>query len=291
MTDVNAINGYTQTGTSTTNSASQTLSADMNTFLTLLTTQLKYQDPLDPMDTAEFTNQLVQYSSVEQAIQTNSKLDSLISMTVSNLGAQAVSYIGKVAQVLGDVMPLENGMAKAAYTLDKDVKSVSVVVKDMSGNIVYSGGGETTAGTHEFTWDGKDSNGNQLEDGAYQIVVRAEVANGEAAANVTTTIFGRVTGVASDSNGVYIGLGDAVTANLGDILTIRNDDYFDKDKVTGEDGSTDGDGSDEGDGNIDGDGDTGTGEDGSIVEEVVSGVASVASAAAKAAGAAVYGIL
>ena len=113
MTDVNAINGYTQTGTSTTNSASQTLSADMNTFLTLLTTQLKYQDPLDPMDTAEFTNQLVQYSSVEQAIQTNSKLDSLISMTVSNLGAQAVSYIGKVAQVLGDVMPLENGMAKA----------------------------------------------------------------------------------------------------------------------------------------------------------------------------------
>lgn len=66
MTDINALNGYTQSGTnSSSQQASNQLSADMNTFLTLLTTQLKYQDPLDPMDTAEFTNQLVQYSSVE----------------------------------------------------------------------------------------------------------------------------------------------------------------------------------------------------------------------------------
>lgn len=231
MTDINSINGYTQSGTSTTNSASQTLSADMNTFLTLLTTQLKYQDPLDPMDTAEFTNQLVQYSSVEQAIQTNTKLDTLLNMSMSNLGAQAVSYIGKVAQVLGDVMPMEGGHAKATYTLDKNVSSAVITIKDMSGKIVYSETAETTAGTHEFTWDGKDSDGNQLEDGAYQIVVSTTVPNGESAANVTTTIFGKVTGVASDSNGVYIGLGDSVTANLGDILTIRNDDYFDKDNV------------------------------------------------------------
>lgn len=167
MTDVNALNGYTQTGT-TNNTASQNLSADMNTFLTLLTTQLKYQDPLDPMDTAEFTNQLVQYSSVEQAIQTNEKLDSLLSMNIANLGAQAVSYIGKVAQVLGNVMPLEGGKAKATYTLDKNVVSTTIVVKDMNGNIVYSEQGKVTSGTHEFTWDGKDSNGNQLEDGAYK---------------------------------------------------------------------------------------------------------------------------
>ena len=231
MSDVNAINGYTQTGSSSTsNSASQTLSADMNTFLTLLTTQLKYQDPLDPMDTAEFTNQLVQYSSVEQAIQTNEKLDSLLSMNIQNLGAQAVSYIGKIAQVLGDVMPLQDGQAKAAYTLDKDVQSVTIIVKDLNGNVVYSEEGEVTAGTHEFDWDGKTAGGQQLEDGAYQIVVSAKVANGETSANVTTTIFGKVTGVASDSDGVYIGLGDAVTANLNDILTVRYDDYFDKDK-------------------------------------------------------------
>ena len=133
MTDVSAITGAVQTGAAKTNSSSQTLSADMDTFLTLLTTQLKYQDPLDPMDTAEFTNQLVQYSSVEQAIQMNSKLDNLLSLNISNLGAQAVSYIGKTAQVLGDVMPLEGGKAKATYTLDKDVVSTTISIKDMNG--------------------------------------------------------------------------------------------------------------------------------------------------------------
>ncbi|MBR2033451.1 MAG: flagellar hook assembly protein FlgD [Alphaproteobacteria bacterium] len=228
MTDISALTNTVQVGAATTNSSSQTLSADMNTFLTLLTTQLKYQDPMDPMDTAEFTNQLVQYSSVEQAIQTNSKLDNLLTLTISNLGAQAVSYIGKTAQVLGDVMPLEGGKAKATYTLSKDALSTTISVKDMSGKVVYTENGNITAGTHEFTWDGKDSNGNQLEDGAYQIVVSPKVANGETAVGVTTTIFGKVTGVANDESDVYIGLGDAVTAKLGDILTMRDDNYFDK---------------------------------------------------------------
>ena len=73
-----------------------------------------------------------------------------------------------------------------------------------------------------------------------------KVGSGETAATVTTTIFGKVTGVASDSNGVYVGLGDAVTAGLGDILTIRNDDYFDKGKPgAGEDTNTPGEGDSE----------------------------------------------
>ncbi len=232
-TDISGITGYYTNGTNSTSSSSAQLSADMNTFLQLLTTQLKYQDPMDPMDTAEFTNQLVQYSSVEQAIQTNEKLDTMMSLSIANLGAQAVSYIGKTVQVLGDVMPLEGGVSKASYTLDKDVLSTTIVVKDMSGNIVYTQNGEKTSGTHEFTWDGKDSNGNQLEDGAYQISVSTKVVDGDSAASVTTTIFGKVTGVASDQNNIYVGLGDAVTAQLGDIVTIRYDDYFDKNNGSG----------------------------------------------------------
>lgn len=228
MTDVSGINNQAPAGASSNNSSSQNLSADMNTFLKLLTTQLQYQDPLDPMDTAEFTNQLVQYSNVEQSIQTNQKLDYLLSLNIANLGAQAVSYIGKTAQVLGDVMPLEGGKAKATYTFNKDVTSSTIMVKDMNGKVVYTADGKTTSGTHEFTWDGKDSEGNQLEDGAYQIVVSPKVPSGETNATVTTTIFGKVTGVASDNNGIYIGLGDAVTANLNDIITMREDTYFDK---------------------------------------------------------------
>ncbi len=243
-TDISGITGYYTNGNNNTNSSSQQLSADMNTFLQLLTTQLKYQDPMDPMDTAEFTNQLVQYSSVEQAIQTNEKLDTMMSLSIANLGAQAVSYIGKTVQVLGDVMPLEDGKAKASYTLDKDVLSATIVVKDMNGNVVYSQSGEKTSGTHEFNWDGKDSDGNQLEDGAYQIEVSTKVAEGDTAASVTTTIFGKVTGVASDQNNIYVGLGDAVTAQLGDIVTIRYDDYFDKNPDGGEgEGNGDGEGS------------------------------------------------
>lgn len=280
MTDINALNGYTQSGANSNSQiASNKLSADMNTFLTLLTTQLKYQDPLDPMDTAEFTNQLVQYSSVEQAIQTNSKLETLLSLNISNLGAQAVSYIGKVAQVLGDVMPLENGMAKATYTLDKNVESAVVTVKDMNGKIVYSEQAKITAGTHDFEWDGKDADGNQLEDGAYQIVVSTKVGSGETSANVTTTVFGKVTGVASDSNGVYVGLGDAVTAGLGDILTIRNDDYFDKNKPDAGDGEGEGDG---GDTTPPDEGDKGEGGDGALetASRVLKNVANAAASAA-----------
>ena len=198
-------------------------------------------------------------------------------MNIANLGAQAFSYIGKVAQVLGDVMPLDGGVGKATYTLDKDVSTAVITVKDLQGNIVYSEEAETTAGTHEFTWDGKD--GNQLEDGAYVISVSTTVPTGETKANVTTTIFGKVTGVASDSNGVYIGLGDKVTANLEDILTIRNDDYFDKDEVPG-DGDVDGETPPEG-----GDGDSSTepeepDAEGSITDVLYSAAKTAVSAAA-----------
>ncbi len=240
MTDISAINGYASStaNPADTTAASKTLSADMNTFLKLLTTQLKYQDPLDPTDTSEFTSQLVQYSNVEQAIQTNKKLDTLISLNNNNLGAQAVSYIGKVAQVLGDVMPLENGQAQATYTLDKDVMSSTIMVKDSQGNVLYTETGKNVAGTHTFKWDGKDKDGNQLADGAYQIQVNTTGNDGGTPASVLTTILGRVTGVASDSNGVYIGLGDSVTANLNDILTIRDGDFFNRDKSSEEAGNS-----------------------------------------------------
>lgn len=236
MTDLSSIISSINTS-STTTSSSQTLSADMNTFLTLLTTQLQYQDPLDPMDTAEYTNQLVQYSNVEQAIQTNKKLDNLLSMSIYNLGVQATGYVGKTVQVLGDMMPLDGGVAKSTYTLSKNVQECTILVKDADGNVVYTKSGEKAAGAHDFVWDGKNSAGEQMPDGVYQIVVNTSVAQGEAAASVTTTVFGRVTGVASDSNGIYIGLGDAVTATLDYVLTARDENYWNQliDSVKGGD--------------------------------------------------------
>lgn len=226
--DIGQLTGYTNNSTQAKADNSK-LSADMDMFLKLLVAQLKTQVPGDEMDVNKFTEQLVQYSNVEQSIKMNTKMDIIMSLSVANLGAQAVSYIGKVAQVIGDVMPLEDGKAKATYTLDKNVTSAMVTIKDMDGKVVYSQEAKTVSGTHDFVWDGKDKNDEVLKDGAYQIVVTTNSAAGETAAKVMTTIFGKVTGVASDGNGVYVGLGDAVTASLGDILTIRNDDFFDKD--------------------------------------------------------------
>ncbi len=228
MTDLSSIISSINSSGTKTSGASQTLSADMNTFLTMLTTQLQHQDPLDPMDTAEYTNQLVQYSNVEQAIQTNTKLDSLLSLSMYNLGVQATGYVGKTVQVLGDMMPLEGGVGKSTYTLSKNVQECTIVIKDYDGKVVYSQPGNKTAGAHDFVWNGKDSSGNQLPDGAYQIVVSTSVANGDTEASVTTTVFGKVTGVASDDSGIYLGLGNAVTANLDYVLTSRDEKFWDE---------------------------------------------------------------
>lgn len=228
MTDLTSIIGSINTSSNKTGAASQTLSADMNTFLTMLTTQLQYQDPLDPMDATEYTNQLVQYSNVEQAIQTNTKLDQLLSLSIYNLGVQATGYVGQTVQVLGDVMPLEKGAAKATYNLGQNVENTTILLKDLDGNVVYTASGDTTAGSHDFIWDGKDNFGNQLPDGAYQIVVSPQALSGQAAPTVTTTVYGRVTGVASDDKGIYIGLGDATTTTIDSILTSRGTNYWDE---------------------------------------------------------------
>ena len=226
MVDLTSIINSVSAG-SKTSVASQTLSADMDTFLKLLTTQMQYQDPLDPMDASEYTNQLVQYSNVEQAIQTNTKLDSLLSLAIHNLGVQATGYVGKTVQALGDIMPLDGGVAKSTYTLSKNVQDAIISVKDMDGKVVYTQKGETTAGAHDFVWDGKDTSGMQLPDGAYQISINTTAFNGDADASVTTTVFGRVTGVASDDNGIYLGLGDVLTATLDNIVTARDEHYWD----------------------------------------------------------------
>ena len=226
MVDLTSIINSVSAG-SKTSVASQTLSADMDTFLKLLTTQMQYQDPLDPMDASEYTNQLVQYSNVEQAIQTNTKLDSLLSLAIHNLGVQATGYVGKTVQALGDIMPLDGGVAKSTYTLSKNVQDAVITVKNMDGKVVYTQKGETTAGAHDFVWDGKDSSGGQLPDGAYQIAINTTAFSGDADASVTTTVFGRVTGVASDDNGIYLGLGDVLTATLDNIVTARDEHYWD----------------------------------------------------------------
>ena len=196
---------------------------DMEAFLYLLTQQLKYQDPLDPMDTSEYTNQLVQYAQVEQSIQSNKYLETIVAQNVNSMATQAISYMDQTVQALSDNLPLQDGSAKFSYILDADASSCVVAVKDASGNYVKTFTGvERSAGRHEITWDGKDNNGNQLEDGAYVLVVTA-IDSAGSTIKVQKTVFGKVTGVAYDGSTVAIGMGD-VAVNMNSILAIHAPD-------------------------------------------------------------------
>jgi flagellar basal-body rod modification protein FlgD len=175
--------------------ATQQLSGNFNTFLTLLTTQLQNQDPMNPMDSDQFTQELVEFSGVEQQINTNDNLQSLISLQQSNAGSSAMGYLGKTVTVTDGSANLTDGEADWSYALGATSASTTLSVTDSSGNTVYSTTGATASGQHDFSWNGEDSNGNQLADGVYKLAVTSKDAGGNA---ITTAIASK--GVVSEVN-------------------------------------------------------------------------------------------
>ncbi len=183
---------------------------DLNDFLKLLTTQLQHQDPLEPMNANEFTQQLVQFASVEQQIQQNANLENLIDMTASNQVGQMVSFLDKAIDYHGDQLPLSDGRAKAVYVLSEPASDVQVEIVDAAGKTVYSEPGAGTIGSHAFDWDGRDRHGNGLADGVYTLSVKAIDADG-APLDVATTVSAIVDSVESiDGRMVLMAGGAAV---------------------------------------------------------------------------------
>ncbi|HSM95758.1 MAG TPA: flagellar hook capping FlgD N-terminal domain-containing protein [Rhizomicrobium sp.] len=173
--------------TPTTNASSSTgsggaltdLSGNFDTFLTLLTTQLQNQDPMNPMNSDQFTQELVQFSGVEQQINTNDNLKQLISLQQGSASNNAISYLGKSITITNGSGALSDGAAHWSYALGGAAASTTLTVKDSSGKVVYSAKGETAAGQHDFDWDGKDSGGNQLADGTYTLSVSSAAPDGK----------------------------------------------------------------------------------------------------------------
>src|ERR1700709_1646971 len=143
------------TGTGTQSAAQQQLAGNFDTFLTPLTTQLQNQDPLSPMDSNQFTQQLVQFSQVEQQIDSNKNLESLISLTKTQTTTNAVSYLGKTLTITDGSAALQNGAAKWAYSLPSDAASTKLMITDSQGHAVFNTTGDTASGLHAFSWDGK----------------------------------------------------------------------------------------------------------------------------------------
>lgn len=169
----------TNTGSGSSKALNQ-LSGNFDTFLQLLTTQLQNQDPTSPMDTNQFTQQLVEFSQVEQQIGTNDSLKTLIALAQGRGGSDAVSYLGKTVTLTNGNAALQNGSATWTYSLDAPAASNTLTVSDASGKVVFVGKGDPSAGAHQFAWNGRDNSGNQLPDGTYKLTVSAAAADGSA---------------------------------------------------------------------------------------------------------------
>lgn len=173
------------------------LTENFDTFLTLLTTQLRNQDPLNPLDTEKFTEQLVQFSSVEQSIQTNKHLEALIALQSASANETALAMVGRVATVESDIAALTEDGARWNYSLPQDAAAVSVRVVDASGDIVATLKGSGKAGAHDVNWPGAMNKGGRAPNGAYRLVVEAVDADG-APLDVSVFSRGRVDAVAFD---------------------------------------------------------------------------------------------
>jgi flagellar basal-body rod modification protein FlgD len=158
------------------------LSDNYDTFLVLLTAQLQNQDPLAPMDSTQFTQQLVQFSQVEQQIRTNEQLEGLVGQYQAASAGAALSYIGKNAIVEGDETIFAGGtgaVSNWAYRLDETAASVNIKIKNASGATVFETNGVRTQGEHLLSWDGRMTNGQTAPAGEYRMVVEALDAEGE----------------------------------------------------------------------------------------------------------------
>lgn len=201
MTTTNPVTTPSASTPSATNPASNAqkqLSSNFDTFLQLLTTQLKNQDPTAPMDSTQFTQQLVMFSQVEQQINTNSNLQTLISSLQGQSNNLAMNYLGRKIVLTDGSAALTGGSASWTYGLNNDATGTTLTVTNAQGKTVYSTAGDKTAGTHTFAWDGKDYTGNQLADGIYTLTVSSTASDGTA---VKTSVASKGTVTGIDTSG------------------------------------------------------------------------------------------
>jgi flagellar basal-body rod modification protein FlgD len=213
------VGSVTPTTSSATTGALGNLSENFDNFLTLLTQQLKNQDPLSPMETNEFTSQLVQFTGVEQSILTNTQLEQLVQVQLAGQTLSAVSFIGKEISAAGDKASLADGEAQFAYTLEDDAATAAYTIRNADGDVVFSGQGPVTAGTHQISWNGLTSDNQTAPDGVYTIEITAADADGNPV-EAEEGIVGLVTGVESRDGQPVVMIGD-LAVYLQEITAVR----------------------------------------------------------------------
>jgi flagellar basal-body rod modification protein FlgD len=213
--------GTSSVSNENTSSNSGTEELGKDEFLKLFIAQIQYQDPLNPLDSAEFTAQLAQFSSVEQLYGMNSKLGN-IEETMNNQSEQRdnLGYIGKTVKADDNTMNVDNGTVQSgSYTID-DSGYVTIDVYDSDGVVVrtfYKGWEDK--GEHDVNWDGRDDSGAPAGDGSYTFEVTARDEDGFYVPS-NTYISGEVTGITYQDGQPYLMIGDKIINDNNNIIEV-----------------------------------------------------------------------
>jgi flagellar basal-body rod modification protein FlgD len=222
LINTGASNASSASGSASASSASATSAAAIqNEFLTLFTTQLKNQDPLNPMDSSQMTSQLAQISTVSGIQTLNQTMQSMMTSNTAVQASQSAALIGKTVMGPGSQFAWNGtGSAQIGVSLPSNADSVSVNILDAAGQTVRSfSDTNQSAGTSSITWDGKDSSGNILPAGNY--TVKASASKAGAAVTAATLVQGVVTGVTSNSSGVSLTVQGGGSVPLNSITQIN----------------------------------------------------------------------
>ena len=215
-TSVSSTTSTTTTGS--TSSSTAALGADLNTFLTMLTTQLQNQDPTNPLDTNEMTNQLVQFASVEQQIQMNQNLTSLIDLQQTAQLTAAAPLLGRQVEVTSDQLALQNGSAEIRLPAAGTATSAVITITNSAGTVLRTQTVSLGTGATSWTWDGKNTAGVTQADGAYNVAVAGRDANG-ASTSVSFTVRGTLTGAERSDGSLNLNMG-SVSVPFSNLLSV-----------------------------------------------------------------------
>jgi flagellar basal-body rod modification protein FlgD len=182
------------------------LSADLGTFLTLLTTQLRNQDPTKPMDTETLTQQLVQFATVEQQLQGNQTLGRLLELQQAGQLAGTANLVGRRVTLETDRLPLQDGSAEVILPPAGSARQAVVEVRDATGSVLRSATVALGSTPTRWQWNGRDAGGAARPDGAYAVTVAGRAVDGTAVP-VGFGVSGRVTGAARVDGDLVLRLG------------------------------------------------------------------------------------
>ena len=204
-----------QTGTT----ALGSLANNFTDFLSMLMTQLQNQDPSSPMDSNQFTTELVQFTSVQQQMNTNSDLTSLIQLTQASQVEQSASMLGKPVTVTSTQLSLQDSSATVNFNTT-NAEPIVISVTNASGAQVASASMTSSAGSNSWTWNGENSNGTTQPDGAYTVTV-ATLGSSGTTTQVPFTVTGTATGVINNSGTVELQMG-GLTVPFSSVASVGN---------------------------------------------------------------------